>query len=841
MQTQNHFMPGKGARLERRGAVIWQRGLLLLLCLAFFAQLACGSVHLSLTSDEPPHFAHGYVMLTTGDTWALAEHRHPPLSNVWGAWPLWLQPERPDPRSVPSWGQDFVLFVRALWPQLGPVERLAFVTRYPQMLLGLLLLALVYRWARERAGHIGGLLAAAVMAFDPTMIAHAQLNTTDIGMALCAFACLYLTLKRSRGLAWLRYVGIGATLGATLAAKGSGVLLVPVVAVVLLWEAWEMANGKWQMANGEWRMARPALRGRNPKSKIRNAVACFLLSGLIVLMVSFVILWGSYGFRLDRLPGSPLRLPLVAHVEMTRIIMAESARTAFLWGEVREGGWWWYFPSAFLLKTPIPILILLGWSLFTTLTRIKNRKLEIYNLLFWLFPALYVAVSMRSGMNIGYRHLLPAFPFLYVGIGNLGVRSMEYGVGSKGQEARGRNHELRITNHAPHLTPYSLLLTSYFLLFAWLIIGTLRVYPFALAYFNELAGGPRNGYRYLVDSNVDWGQSFKALRTWMDETGTDAVGLSYYTWVDPAVYGVRYYPLPPAQGVGPLFARRYDPAPGVYAISATPLQGVMVADRDLYAWFRHREPVAQPGYGLLVYDVAPRAVEPQWLAQCTVPVAPLTAAAIVDGLGRDDLRVIPFDCTQSWLYPGGGSAPGWYAIHGEMARSDDAFLRAQLTGARLSYEQRRPGALPPFTLYEQPAGALLAAPADAPVAFGALTFLRYTVAESQALSPGTSFAIETWWRVEAIPERSLSLMLHMVGPGGQPVIVGDGLGVLREVWQVGDVLVQRHALPIPPDAPAGAYTPHVGVYWHDSLERWTVSAGAQIGQDHLVLPAITIK
>jgi len=602
------------------------------------------------------------------------------------------------------------------------------------------------------------------------------------------------------------------------------------------------------MANGEWRMTNSTVRNQNPKSKIQNAARYFLLSGLIVLLVSFVVLWGSYGFRLESLPGTSLRLPLVAHVRMTRLIMAESARTAFLWGEVRDGGWWWYFPAAFLLKTPLPILILLGWSLFTALTKTQNLQPKIYTLFFWLFPVLYIVVSIRSGMNIGYRHLLPIFPFLYVRIGRLGVGRREYGVGNKRPERRVANNELRIMNdvsrimhHASRISPGFLRLTSYSLLLIWLIIGTLRVCPFALAYFNELAGGPRNGYRYLVDSNVDWGQSFKALKMWMDETGTTEVGLSYYTWVDPVVYGVRYYPLPPAQGPGPLFERRYDPAPGVYAISATPLQGVMVADRDLYDWFRHREPVAQPGYGLLVYDVAPRAQEPQWLAQCITPVAPLTAEAIVDGFGRDDLRVIPFDCTQSWLYPGGGSVPGWYALHGEMAHSDDAFVRAQLSGAPLSYEQRKPGALPPFALYEQSAGVPLAGLDDASVAFGALTFLRYTVAESQAASPGTSLTIETWWRVEAVPERPLSLMLHLVGPGGQPVIVGDGLGVPHELWQVGDVLVQRHALSIPPDAPAGAYTPHTGVYWLDTVERWTVRAGSQTGQDHIVLPALTIK
>ena len=90
----------------------------------------------------------------------------------------------------------------------------------------------------------------------------------------------------------------------------------------------------------------------------------------------------------------------------------------------------------------------------------------------------------------------------------------------------------------------------------------------------------------------------------------------------------------------------------------------MVANPDLYAWFREREPTAQPGYGLLVYDVAPSATEPAWVAQCTQPVAPLTQQALAEGFGRTDLREIGFDCTGGWIQPTGGSEAGWYVVHG---------------------------------------------------------------------------------------------------------------------------------------------------------------------------------
>ena len=201
--------------------------------LGFFAQLTFGSLALSLTSDEPPHVAHGYIMLATGDTWALSEHRHPPLLNMLAALPLLLQPEHPDPATVPGWHQDFVVFVRNLWPLLGPVDRQAFVTRVPTMLLSVALMALVARWAREAFGRTGALAAVAVMVFDPAIVAHGQLATTDLGVALFTFAAVYLVTQGRRSTA--RILGAGAALGAALASKGSGVLLVPVIFALLAW------------------------------------------------------------------------------------------------------------------------------------------------------------------------------------------------------------------------------------------------------------------------------------------------------------------------------------------------------------------------------------------------------------------------------------------------------------------------------------------------------------------------------------------------------------------------------------------------------------------------------
>ncbi|MBN1876731.1 MAG: glycosyltransferase family 39 protein [Anaerolineae bacterium] len=810
---------------------------LLAIILLFFAQLVCGAKQLSLTSDEPTHYIHGYTFLTTGDTWIVPQHRHPPLPNIWVALPLLLQPERPDVYTTVNRGGEFSAYVRELWPQFGPIERVAFVTRYPNMLLGILLLACVTRWTRERFGASGALIAAVAMALDPTMIAHAQLTNTDISIALTTFACFYAVYAFNPEVPqtkrWIQLTLIGLLLGATLAAKGSGIMTLPFVIGILGWKIGQPAGLP---------IAGPTACPPTTNHKLRNTFHASRITFYVlrftsyVLLITFLFLWASYGFQLESLPGTSLRLPLVAHGQMVWGILTEAGRSAFLMGEQRQGGWWWYFPFAFAIKTPIPLILASLASLILTLHDFR-RKPPILSL--WLFPLIYTAIAIRSGMNIGYRHMLPVLPFLYVGLGRIGELRIS--------ELRITNGEWRMANGVTRIAYHGqsqvALRFTFYVLFLWLLTGALRIYPFAIAYFNEFAGGPENGYHYLVDSNCDWGQSFIALKRYMEKNAIPQVALSYYTWIDPAIYGINYRPLPPAPEVEPTLARRFDPEPGIYAISATPLQGVMIADKDTYSWFRHQSPIAQPGYGLLIYNVQPRARAPQWIAQCNVPAIPLTPEAIIAGFGRDDLREIAFDCTQSWIYPGGGlaspalPAPGWYALHRDIA--EDSLPTHWLKTAHLSYEQRTAAHLPPFKLYEQ--NTVLPTP-DQPneIPMGALTHLGTTIetGTNHIPQPGDTIYIETWWRVESIPGRPLSLMLHLAGPGNQPVIVGDGLGIPREAWTVGDIIVQRHTLAVPPDAPPGDYVPHIGVYWLDTLERWT---NLQTRQDTIINIPIEIK
>lgn len=786
-----------------------RRSLPLALLFLFFAQVVTAGPRLSLTADEPVHMAQGYVYWTRGDFRFQPAVAQPPLPDLLAGAGLLLQPG-PLPEELPGWlDNDLSSFIRAFVRWYGPaLEAATFVARFPITMVALLGGALIYRWSRERFGRKGGLLALALFAFDPNILAHAGLATTDMLIAVWGFAGVYAAVRWSRRGSVLWGGASGAALGLALGSKTSGFFPLAVIGLLFALNALE-----------ESFHIRATSGGALLRAWMRWAGRLALVAGIALLT-----LWALYRFEVRPIPGSPVPIPLATHLLTWRALQAHisEGHIAFLKGEVSYTGWWYYYPLTFLLKTPLPTLGILLAAIVTLMCQKPRRWWREREL--WAYPLLYSIAALSSTIDIGYRYLLVALPFLYVLAGRLATTlEMKHGI-------RNTRYVLR--------TPYSVLSVA---CLAWLVTGTVLVYPHYLAYFNELAGGPTGGHRYLVDSNLDWGQSFKALRAYLDEHGFDEVYLGYYTYTDPALYGIRYRPIAPAPEAPPILPSRFDPAPGVYVIGATTLQGVMVVDQDVYDWFRHREPLARPGLALFVYRVEPHEERPTWLAQCNKPVAPLTAEAAAEGFGREDLRMAFFDCTSAWLYPGGAEMPGWYALFRDVACEGDPFIRRHLATARLSYEQHRPGILPPFVIYEQATAAPVPTPvAGTPLRVGLLTFLGYASSLSSSAAPGQVVEVETWWRVDELPGRPLSVMMHLIGPGGAPVAIGDGLGVPIESWQAGDIIVQRHRLPIPGDALPGEYTPVTGIYWLDTMERWPVEREGEPPQDQLPLPTIRV-
>ncbi len=764
------------------------RALPLLLILAFFAQGMTHARHASLTFDEGPHLAVGYATLRTGDLRLQPVHIHPPLANVLAAAPLLFQTDLPEPKEIEGWNVNSLSAVTdsIVWQYSHP-RHIAVAGRVPILLLGVLLSALILRWTADLAGASAGILALALYAFDPNFIAHASLITTDMAAVFFSVATLYALRRQTRDTRpkhlW-KWAGVGVLLGLAQLAKVSALMLVPVVGLELGIASYGLHTTSW-----EQRLAR----------FIRRVLGVFVPAGLVV--------WAGYGFEIGPVPGLTFSVPAATHVKIFLSLRKHYAlgHPTFLMGQVSDQGWWWYFPTAFVLKTPLSVLVLGAWCVMRGAWHTIRSRFTFHasHLTLYLFPLLYAIASFFSTVNIGYRHLLPLLPFIHIGIG-VSVASL---ISDSTRE------KSRVINQLPPVIVFGAL--------AWLWMGTLGIAPHYLAFFNELAGGPDNGYKYLVDSNLDWGQNLWDLQAWMDQNDRGHVYYAHYSPARPQVYGINADFLPPDPRA--VDFTPWHPEPGFYAIGATVFQGPYAPDLNTYAWFRTREPTARLGHALFLYDV-PSQPAPTWVGTCTHPKTTLPHDVIRQKLNTSELRIFHFDCDQSWAFPDQGAGAYVLPANVDVPSSATRMLKAREPNGTTAYTVYRIENVP------QPANEFQIGSEAAP-----LHFLGYQVDETEARA-GETIILKTFWKVERQPERPLSLMAHLVDDEGVPVAIGDGLGVPIDQWRPGDVIVQRHPLSIPPTLSSGQYSIYTGGYWLDNMERWIFEDGKKtviIGDIHV--------
>jgi hypothetical protein len=199
-----------------------------------------------------------------------------------------------------------------------------------------------------------------------------------------------------------------------------------------------------------------------------------------------------------------------------------------------------------------------------------------------------VAIACVWRVNIGLRHLLPAYPFLFLLAGRAWGTAFE----RSGAASRWAGR----------------LLAGFALAcLGWNGIEAARIVPYDLAYFNGFVGGPANGHLYLLDSNLDWGQASRTLARWEDAEGLPALYCSFTGSADPAYYGVRYQYVPGignfADSAGRARALPEDLPREILAVSATALHFVLSRGEPLYELLKSRPVVARPGYAFVAYDI----------------------------------------------------------------------------------------------------------------------------------------------------------------------------------------------------------------------------------------------
>ncbi len=768
--------------MKRSLSSLAQRALALLLLLFFFAELMSGVNALSLTYDEPIYIGVGYAAWLTRDMAWSGHIGHPPLINLLTSWPLLLGRDLPDPRTFPQWGtSDVLTFARDLLPRLG-LDRSTFVTRVPVIWISVLLAALAYRWSceiwRKRAA---GLLTLTLLALDPTVLAHGRLNSTDMGLAASGFFTAYVLSRYLKKPTIFRTVAVGLAAGLPLSSKASGPYFVGIAGLWLFF--W--AIYAWRKEKG-WFLK-------------------MTLSGFAWLFLAGLVLWGAYLFEWDAIRPGGIQVPAASHWRGLSYIndYMQSGQTTYFWGSLyKETHPWAYFLVGFLSKTPVPILIACLLSFLGVARRGFDWPWPRPDLLVVIsVPLGYAVIATITALQIGQRHLLPLYPFVFVLCGWLATLKLP--------------HRWRLPAHSLGL-----------LLLAWLVWGTLAVQPNEQSYFNELFGGSDRGHRILADSSADWGQALKMAKTYSETQALNRPYLAAFSSVDPATYGLTFTPLPPTLNAPITMTAPFNPAEGVYLISAVPLHGLWLSDPDTYAWFRYREPETVVGHAIHVYRVTRPTPAPTWVAQCAdaPPQYILMPEQIGAGFGATGLRTLFFDCAQSWVYP--ANDPGWYVLPGDAPLAPWAQQRLQT--ARLSYTQGEHWSHHALSIYlderneaPQPEHALRTGFS------GPLLFLGYSLNRQR-----DTLEIYTYWEVTALSGRPLSLLAHLARADGSVATVKDGLGVPIEYWQVGDVIVQRHAFSVPDEAPAEASLFFTGGYWLDTMERWR----SETGED-----AITLK
>jgi 4-amino-4-deoxy-L-arabinose transferase-like glycosyltransferase len=519
-----------------------------------FALLAGNAMrHTSVTFDEIMFASAGARGLETGDFTLVNEH--PRLAHYLYGIPAWLTASR-YPAENGRWNQNTGYdYSRAFYFDVGnDPERLAFNTRLVAVVLGALLVFATFALTRRHLGDGPALLAATLVAFMPDVLAHAGVAYSDLPAALAIFVAAY-ALDAAVRMPTIGRVALAAVATAlSLAVKGTGILLLPILAGLIALEA---LSGRWR-ERAWWR------------ALVWRATPVFALVSWAVLVAVYL---GDAG------------LAEFARATINRVVHGSSGvhygHSALLFGERRLTGWWYFFPVAFVLKTPAAFhgLMLLGAVGAILAWRGRGRGRE------WLASPLRVPlvagtaillVLMNSSLNIGIRHAMPGVAFLCV--------LVAWGVAQVWRRSGRPVHALVAV------------------LLAWNVVSVVRTYPHFLAYLTEYTRGRMALYDTLVDSNTDWGQGLLALRDFMRERGIDQVYLSYFGSGSPEGYGIRYHAM---RSHFPLRGNPGHSEPPRYAaISATNLAGTYVRG-DPFAKFRTRKPFAVVAGTIWIYELAP--------------------------------------------------------------------------------------------------------------------------------------------------------------------------------------------------------------------------------------------
>ena len=546
---------------------------------AFIALLAITFVILGVTSmlrksptcDEAAHhIASGYVHLKKAD-FAFSPESPPLARHIMSAPLVFLNLQMPDDRNF--WArEDRSKFSREFLYGINrsQASRIFLMARLPILMVGLFGGCFLFFWIRKHYDSLSAVVATFLYFLSPNILAHSRFATTDIVATVFIMCSIFsfwdYLIKPGKKQIFIA----GAFLGLALMSKFTALALVPVYCLIIL-----------------SLVVRKYISGEKRESYV-------LLSSFFgVVFISIIVLWSGYFFEYKPFLEGALRaewkeaffINLITKVypdvgmrflDNCRRMLYEtpvllSSYLMGILGIIRHGiegstmffvGKWGikghplYFLVAFFIKTPIPVIFSFLFGLFVILKKKHKTYINLYLLCFVL---LFFVLASRSNLQLGLRYVLPAYPLIFL-IGAVGVRELLLG-----------------KYFYKGLAVISLI---------WMMVIHVFIWPDYLSYFNEFIGGPSNGYKYLRDSNIDWGQDLPALKEYMESKAIDEIFLSYFGTADPAFYDINYTEI---------FPEDTDALGGkVCAVSVQYLEN--------FEWTKVVKPTHVIGYSIFIYD-----------------------------------------------------------------------------------------------------------------------------------------------------------------------------------------------------------------------------------------------
>ena len=573
----------------------------------------------SLIYDEDAHIPAAYSYLTTHDIRLNPEH--PPLLKDMAGFPLlFLHPKfdttqdfwTKDNADDSQWnaGKSF------LFNSGNNPDQIIFWSRLPFIFLSLIFGLFIFKWVNELAGTLAGLFALTLYAFDPNVLGHNHFVTTDLGIAAFFTFSFYYFLKFIKNPTWKNVAISGLFLGLVQLAKFSSVLAFPIIGLVLI--------------------IYPLVKNHRDATTSRaKEFWLYILKGAIMFFISIIVVYIVYWLNTYKMPETklpeimdhyfrqndprlttvyarqfisyinsiPVLMPLADYIfGVARVFQrVAGGNVTYFMGQVTTTGYLSYFPIIFLIKEPLmtllAIFLAIGFAIRGTIeasieaSKSFSQKIadclrhHIVQFTLLSFIILYAFVSITGRLNIGFRHLFPILPFIHILVATTIFRYIR-----KKKDAQRKYFY------------YALMLIISVLLMA----ETAFSYPYYMSYFNNLAGGPKQGYKVAVDSNADWGQDLKRLVIFLDKhPEISKIKIDYFGMADLDFYtGGRYEKLWDSKR--PLEA-------GWYAISTEffeqSLYDTTRANNESYRWLQNKKPTYQVGTSILIFHITPEDIQ----------------------------------------------------------------------------------------------------------------------------------------------------------------------------------------------------------------------------------------